>query len=124
MPDPTADDLRREREQLLAEIREAHGVLKDLRQTTKDARHEIRRLMTDQISAELRKHVATGLDTYKSTLDTAIESATAAVMKRFDDIADVLMGEDKTSRRRGEASIPDLFKTAAALQRAEREHRR
>ncbi|MET9088126.1 hypothetical protein ABZX77_40655 [Streptomyces sp. NPDC004237] len=120
MNQPSIEDLAREREQLQADIREAHGVLKDLRQAIKEARQEIPRLMADKVSEQMQTRVAEGLDAYKGSLDEAIEQSTARVMERFDTLAAMLMGEDKSSRRRGETSIPDLFKTAAALQRAER----
>lgn len=91
--------------------REAHEAIKDLRQVIKEARQVDAHLAEKAYAAletGVAEIVAAGLDEYKVTISKAIDTSTEAVFRRFDTIADLLMGEDKTTRRRGEPSLVEL----------------
>lgn len=109
MPDPSAQDLTQLREQLRSEIREARGTLKDLRHEIKTAR-ELLPLLTDELfEAEVKKRV----DELGRVTEKAMDDSVARVNKKFDELSDILMGQQRHQRRRGEPSIPDLITRAA-----------
>jgi heme oxygenase len=97
--------------ELRAATREAHEVLKDLRRTVKEAmqfraamEHAAQVSVDEQVKAVVEK----GLDDYGRALKLAIDDATRLVYKRFDRLADILLGEDKATKRRGKPSLPEL----------------
>lgn len=99
--------------------REAHRAIKDLKRCVEEAREAHRMLhacVEDALSAGIGEQVQKGLDDYKASLEAAIDGATQAVYGRFDQIADILMGEDKQSKRAGKPSIPDLVRLRAAIE--------
>ncbi len=100
-------------------IREAHEVMKDLRQTMRDAgriRADVALLAKTAAEDVVDPVIASTLETYQATIAAAIESATEAVYARFDTIADLLLGETKSQRRRHGESLPE---TAARIARGD-----
>lgn len=98
--------------------REAHEVIKDLKRAVADARETHRLLhacVQDALNAGIGEQVQQGLDEYKDSLNKAIDDATQAVYTRFDQIADILLGEDKQSKRAGKPSIPELVERRAQM---------
>jgi uncharacterized membrane protein len=111
------EDLQHIRAQLREEIREAHGILKDLRREIKEAR-ELIPLRTDELfTAEVKKQV----DQLSKVTDEAMRRSVETVTKSFDDLAATFMGEDRASRRKGKVPLPDLFKARAVLDAARQE---
>lgn len=99
-----------ETEQLRAATREAHEAMKDMRLLMRDARcliEDIREATTvevnKQVSDEVRMAIMANMAGHQQAISEAIEEATALVYKRFSDIGDVLMGEDRSSKRAGTA---------------------
>ena len=91
--------------------REAHEALQDLRAVVKEAKAIKGTLRDEAIEAlanGVRDIVAAGLGSYAKMITGAIDDAVDRVNKRFDTLADVLMGEDKRTRRRGEPSLLEL----------------
>jgi LPS O-antigen subunit length determinant protein (WzzB/FepE family) len=91
--------------------REAHAALKDLKGAIKEGRELVAAIdKMAQIAVEdrLKPVVEKGLEDFGKNLRQAIDVATDSVYERFDKIADLLTGEDKTSKRRGQPSIPEL----------------
>ena len=96
---------------LIEAIHEARVVTKDLRSAIAEARtvqRELQGQVAEIVDKEISTEVAKGLDEYKESLTKAIEKAEASVQKRFDDLADILLGEDAKTKRQGKASIPEL----------------
>jgi len=96
---------------LRAAIREAHEAIQDLRLAMREAREvavELDRAAHDALDNGIREEVQAGLASLGDAIDRAIDEATAKVFERFDTVRDVLLGEDKRSRRRGEPSLVDL----------------
>ncbi|MFI6337818.1 hypothetical protein [Streptomyces sp. NPDC050535] len=106
MADPTAEQLQELRDQLRAEIREAHGTLKDLRAEIKTARELVPLLTDEAFSAEVAKQLGQLEEVTKDAMDTSVARVTAT----FDQLRDVLLGQDRQSRRRGRTPIPDLLR--------------
>jgi hypothetical protein len=99
-------------EDLREATREAHAAIKDLRLATKEAKEagaEALLLIRNEIAGQINVAVEEGLRGYKAALDAAIEDGTKKVMGRFDHLAELLMGEDKKSRRQGKPTIPELI---------------
>lgn len=104
-------------------IGEAHGLIKDLRQATRDGRSVIDDLMTQKISDKLDAEVVKGLQTYQKSITKAVDDATEAVFKRFDTLAETLLGEtQKTRRQKRQRTIPELVEEAAAKKRRSAEN--
>lgn len=105
-----ADDLRQQAaEELREAIREAHGVLKDLRAERK----AVERLL-DGIPAKVDRRIETavkaGLETLNKVIEKAIDDATAKVFHRFDSLEAILTGTDRASRRAGKPPLEDLLR--------------
>jgi hypothetical protein len=92
--------------------RELHEAIQEARQVQREL-DACRQSIGDDVRAlvdqQLEVHVAAGLSSYDEAIRTAIERATAAVFKRFDRIADIILGESKRQRREGSASIEELL---------------
>lgn len=122
MAELPTEDLQKTRDQLREEIREARGLLKDLRHEIKTAR-ELVPLLTDELfTAEVKKQV----DALTKVTEKAMRQSVERVTKTFDELAATLMGQDRTSLRKGKVPIPDLLKARAVLDaaRTERQRRR
>lgn len=87
-------------------LTEARGMMKDLRAERRSLEEFIKNSIREKIELE----VTTGLDEYKGTLERAIKLAEEAMFKRFDTIMEVLLGEDKESRREGKEPIVDVLR--------------
>jgi putative cell wall-binding protein len=101
-----------EAEELRAATREAHEVLKDLRQVVREAkvvRNSLHASAEKALEDGINATVEASLEKYRDTIEKAIEEATKAVFDRFDTLADHLMGETKKAKRQGK-SLFDLGK--------------
>lgn len=96
---------------LLEAIHEARIVTKDLRSAIAEARtvqKELQGRIADIVDKELSEEVMKGLEHFNGSLKDAIEKSEASVQKRFDDLADILLGEDAKTKSQGKASISEL----------------
>ena len=88
-------------EQTLEMIREAtrgaHEAVQALKQAKKDLK-DTWDLIDGEIEKLIAAHVAAGLKGYDAALQNAIKKAEAAMNKRFDDLADILLGEDARAK--------------------------
>ncbi|MFD3483799.1 hypothetical protein [Streptomyces sp. NPDC058665] len=114
--------LARTREEMRAELREAHETLKDLRRETREARELIPLLTDDLFSAEVKKQV----DALGRATEAAMAQSVDRVTQQFDKLADTFMGQSRQQRRKGQPSIPELIEqgfgaTAAEAREADRE---
>ena len=91
-------------------IREAHGVTKDLRAAVRDARAELRTLVTDGVASRIEAEVTQQLDELAQRTAQAIDDATKKVISEFDAFGEALLGKqsywEKASGRRS-AKRPD-----------------
>lgn len=106
MPDrPTREEI----DDLIVRTREAHEVLKDIKAATRELQETIKHADAAQVALMsavvsmvdegIGQAIETGLQNYSAAIDTAIESATAAVYNRFDIIAGILLGEAGTEKK-------------------------
>lgn len=93
--------------------REAHEVLKDLRRAIKDGRQLVKEAAGIAVSEQMKPVVDKGLKEFSEALDVAVKEATQSVFDRFDQIRDMLLGEDRTSKRLGKPSISELVEAKA-----------
>lgn len=103
-------DLEQTRDELREELREARGVLKDLRRETKTARELVPLLTDEAFEAEVARQIGK-LD---ATMKEAMKIATDKIFKSFDDLHAVLMGQDRISRRKGRTPIPEALRAYLA----------
>ena len=101
-------------EDLRAATREAHEAMKDMRLLMRDARCLIADIqeatstqINEKVSDEIRAAVFLNMEGHQQAISEAIEEATALVYKRFSEIGDILMGDDRNAKRAGSA-IHDL----------------
>ncbi len=99
-------------------LREARGMVKDLRQATLDARtakNELYEAIQDAANAVVDKMigraVSDGLDGYRQELREAMAAGVAKVLTEFDNIANLLMTGN--TQGRGE-SLADLVQERVA----------
>lgn len=87
--------------ELKAVITEGNQLLKDMKAERKEyeklwdkVRTETRSTTEEYIAVQVK----TGLASYRAAMDSAIDTATKNVMKRFDTLADILMGTDDPNK--------------------------
>jgi vacuolar-type H+-ATPase subunit H len=101
---PLGEHINQKIAELREVISEANGMMKDLHAAIKEARGlhaEIRTDLETRFDDLAGQIVREGLEEYKSSLERAIEEATQGLYKKFDNIVNVLMAEDKDSKRQG-----------------------
>lgn len=103
-------EITRETAELKAVIRMAHEAIKDLKACLKEAREvrdELKTAATERVEGRLNDAVEAGLVELNKSIETAIENAEIKVDARFKTIADILLGEDRGAKKRGELSLSD-----------------
>lgn len=98
---------------LKAATREAHEAIKDLRaeiRKAKIAQEALLDRLTEAWTDGVDLVIKEGLESYRETIEQAIASAQQAVYARFDQVADVLLGEDRATVRKGDESLVDTAK--------------
>lgn len=96
------------------ETREAHSTMKALRDLRREVAEELSRSVREIVDEAIAAEVKKGLDSYSSTLDRAIEQAEAKVLRRFDELANILL----TGRASGEGDpLPGLPRNLRDLKR-------
>lgn len=103
MPDPNATEELREL------IREAHGLLKDLRAE----RRAIEQLVDGipaKVNNQIRDVVAKGLKDLGEQTKRAMDASVAKVAREFDRLEAVLTGTDPAARRKGKRPLEDVIR--------------
>lgn len=92
-------------EQTLADlkeaIREAHGVLKDIRNAMKDAR----KLLGDEIESQVKGRVSACVEEGMGSLNENVTKTRKHIDQRFDELFAMVMGEN----RKGQAPIAHMI---------------
>jgi hypothetical protein len=97
-------------------IAELHGILKDIKEVKREAQKVVDEIMP-KIMGHLDKSTEAGLSGYSKSILEAIDNATAAVYKRFDTLADTLLGEDKAAKRKGKPSLQEVTEARNIIDR-------
>lgn len=92
-------------EEVLAALKETITEGRQLLQDMKAERREFEKVLTDvrrdtraRVENLIEEQVKVGLGEYREAMDRAIDKATKAVNKRFDTLADILMGTDDPNK--------------------------
>lgn len=110
-----------EAEELRAATREAHEAMQGLRDVMRELRTlkgEVEEAAGRVFAERMEEQVAAGLEHYHSRISQAIEDTTEAVDRRFQTIADILLGEEKSQKRKGMETIAELAEKVADERRA------
>lgn len=86
---------------LKAAITEGRELLQDMkyqRRRFKNFLDEVRKETAESVRNRIDTEVKAGLDEYKATLERATTDATKAVFRRFDTLADIMMGTDDPTK--------------------------
>ena len=97
-------------EQLRQATREAHEAMKDMKLLMRDARcliADIREAAYQEVNAVVAVYVREGMAAHQRAIEDAIADGTNLVYQRFAELGDILMGEDRGSKKQGSA-IKDL----------------
>lgn len=92
--------------------REANESIQGVREVMRDAkkyREELETFTQKIVDERVAEAVAIGLESFKESLDAALEGATKATYGRFDQLSELLLGEDKASRRKGIQTLPEVI---------------
>lgn len=123
----SADELRREREKLettMAEIKDLIRSGHELLQALKEEHRKIRRYVPMQVTNAIKREMDKQVPPALADLGQHIDTAKAAILKKFDEIFDTLMGDDPASRKNGLRPLPDLIKTMREVHADAAEHAR
>lgn len=90
-------DMEETLEKIRTATREANEAAQNLRQAKKDVEAAFKQV-EQEVTAIIAKHVADGLKGYDDALQDSIKKAEKAMNKRFDDLADILLGEDARTK--------------------------
>lgn len=91
-------------------IREGHELLRDLRNTIRDAKTFEVSLGKESVTERIEEVVSKGLEEYVEVEREAIKSAEKRINDRFDLLADLLLGTDRESIRVSKESFTELIK--------------
>lgn len=97
--------------QLKAATREANEAIKGLREAERDLKKvvaTIEGMASKTVGALVEEAAKAQIARLAAATDKAIDDTSEAIDKRFQQVADILLGEDKKSRRSGRPSIPEL----------------
>ena len=101
------------RDDLDTKIREAHAATKDARAALRDLAALIDRTLPERAGREIDQALAPKV---KEALDTVLDGMRGTeerINRRFDTIADILLGESRDQRRAGKPTIEELARAAA-----------
>jgi Sec-independent protein translocase protein TatA len=88
-------------------VREAHGVIKDLRAAVREARAELEAATGDAVAARIQAEVDTQLAALRDQVGAAVTDATAKVVEEFDRFGEALLGKETYwARAAGRRSAP------------------
>lgn len=93
-------------EELRAATREAHEAMKDMKRLMRDVEDLLARLHIAahrEVNGMLAEAVRAGMAEHQAAVLAAIDDGTKMVYARFAEIGDILMGEDRDSKRAGSA---------------------
>jgi ABC-type transporter Mla subunit MlaD len=93
-------------------IREAHGVTRDLRHVITEARHLIGSGVEEALQEKLGAAVKEAVDGLGKATRKAMEESVDKVNRQFDELAAVLTGTDRKSRRAGKPGLDELIEAA------------
>jgi len=113
------DELPRQLTELRDLIKRAHEATSDLRAAMREAkamRDSLPAAAEKAVTEKFQAEVESGLASFGTALDKAIEDGTQAVFRRFDGIEKLLLGEDDKSVRAGKPSIPQMLEVIAAVE--------
>ena len=99
-------------------VREAHEALKDLRHVIKEAREVIKAVeaaANEEVADRVMPIIEGTLGGLGVAIDEAIVESEKRIYARFDKVADLLLGEDQATKRRGEPSLMDMARAAKLL---------
>jgi uncharacterized phage infection (PIP) family protein YhgE len=98
--------------------REANESIQGIKEVIREAkqyRKELNEATQEAIDTKVADAVAAGLETFKDALDAAIDGASERTYRRFDQLTELLLGEDQKNRRQGNRSIAELTMIRAGV---------
>lgn len=104
-----------EAEQLRELIHEAHEAIKDLTHI----RREIERLVSatmETIQVRMEHAAEVQIAALMAATEEAITKTDERIHKRFDQVADLLLGEDKKSKKAGKPSLEEVARVVTYIQ--------
>lgn len=113
-PDPMTSKATTAEAGLRDAIREAHGVLKDMRGVLAEFRQERRAVeqlldgLPARVDERIERQVVKGLAELATQTDKAMRASVAKVISEFDRLAELFLGKDEKTRGPGRESLEAL----------------
>lgn len=92
------------------EIRDARGLMKDLKQTIKEGREVVTTLVKDEIEAHIRAEVKKELDRMSEEVENAMQLSVDKIHREFDKLSNLLLGLNAKHRKKGQPSMEEIVK--------------
>ena len=114
-PDPMTSKATTAEAGLRDAIREAHGVLKDMRGVLAEFRQERRAVeqlldgIPGRVDERIERQVVKGLAELATQTDKAMRASVAKVISEFDHLAEIILGKDEKARGDGREPLETLI---------------
>jgi len=102
--------------------REAHETIQDLKSVVREARQvviEIQKAAAVSVDERLQPILIAQINAIQEATLVAIAESEGRIEGRFDQMAAVMLGEDRKSVREGRLSLPQMAENIGALRRGE-----
>lgn len=123
MNDEILNKYEQSKQELRELVRDAHGAIKDMRKLLKefeDFRKEAEKELNKQVDEQVGPIVEENLNYLTGQFKKFCEQSEERIYARFDQLGDILLGEDKQSKRKGERSLPEIAKDISTLREGKR----
>jgi Sec-independent protein translocase protein TatA len=104
-------------------VRDAHGAIKDMRKLLKefeDYRKEAEVALQKQVDEHVGPLLEENLNHLTVQFKKFCDQSEERIYARFDQLGDILMGEDKQSKKKGERSLSQIAEDIATLREGKR----
>lgn len=91
-------------------IREAHGAARDLRQLLAEARELVNSGVEEALAEKLKAEVEKSMEQLGESTRKAMRESVDKVGRQFDEMAAILTGTDRKSRRAGKLGLDELIR--------------
>lgn len=110
-------------ERLIAALAEARQVIREAHEATKDLKHwinEARTITAERVTNEIDRQLLPKVVDMQATIERAMRTCVERVDKSFTEMSATLLGQDRTARKKGKPSIPELVQVIKTMEQMAR----
>lgn len=123
MNDEILNKYEQSKQELRELVRDAHGAIKDMRKLLKELdeqRKETEKALETKVDERVGPLLEENLNHLAGQFKKFCDQSEERIYARFDQLGDILLGEDKQSKRKGERSLPEIAKDISTLREGKR----